>query len=335
MSEPRDAETGLRLKEFALRHAPETGAGCSLLSELQSRAMEPRVASGQCRRFAIRPGFDLTLYDLVMAGGFPEGGVMAPGLTVTVLLEGAGQGFLYPDGLSPAGPAITYAGGTSYFCYGAVPVSGRADLPAGSRFRAAELRLSLAFLEDIGMGEAFRRADAAHGLHRVSAAGIWIGTAPTPEALAHAAARLVEQAAGDGDRWDLLVEKGALDILTATMELMRNPPLRLAWGSRDVARLREARGLILADPMQAWTIAGLARRVGLNEKKLKGGFRAHFGASVNGFLQDVRLRAAHRLLSEGRASVTEAALAVGYANPSHFALLFRRRYGVAPSSLKR
>ncbi|MBS7810300.1 helix-turn-helix transcriptional regulator [Roseococcus pinisoli] len=82
-------------------------------------------------------------------------------------------------------------------------------------------------------------------------------------------------------------------------------------------------------------LMGLARQVGLNEKKLKAGFRTQFGTSVIGFLQDVRLRAAHRLLLEGRSSVTEVAMAVGYANPSHFALMFRRRYGVSPSALRR
>jgi AraC-like DNA-binding protein len=33
-------------------------------------------------------------------------------------------------------------------------------------------------------------------------------------------------------------------------------------------------------------------------------------------------------------TVTDASLAVGYANPSHFARLFRRHYGVSPRLLR-
>jgi AraC-like DNA-binding protein len=32
-------------------------------------------------------------------------------------------------------------------------------------------------------------------------------------------------------------------------------------------------------------------------------------------------------------SVTQASLAVGYANPSHFAKIFRRAFGVAPRQI--
>lgn len=335
MSQTSDVRMPLRLEEFSLRHAPDQAAKCTLQTELERRCLDTAAVGGHCRRFAIRPGFDLTLYDIVMAGDLPQAGSMEPSLSVTVLLDGAGQGYLYPGGQAPIEPPVTYRSGTTYFCHGAVPIVGRCDLPSGSHFRGAQLSLSLSFLEDIGMGEAFRRADATHAFHLVSAEDTWVGTAPTPEAVAHITARLVGEIEKDGDRQDLLIEKGALDLLTATMEMVRNPPRRLAWGSRDAARLREARGLMLADPMRAWTIAGLARQVGLNEKKLKSGFRTQFAASVNGFLQEVRLQAAHRLLMEGQASVTEVAMAVGYANPSHFALMFRRRYGVPPSALRR
>nr|WP_314074276.1 AraC family transcriptional regulator [uncultured Roseococcus sp.] len=325
----------LRLEEFTLRHAPDQTAKCSLQTELERRRLASPQVSGQCRRFAIRPGFDLTLYDIVMGGDLPQAGSMEPSLSITVLLDGAGQGYLYAGGRAPIEPPVTYRAGTTYFCYGTVPVIGRCDLPPGSHFLGAQLSLSLSFLEDIGMGEVFRQADATHAFHLVGAEDIWVGTAPTPEAVAHITALLVGEIWKDGDRQDLLIEKGTLDLLTATMEMMRHPPERLAWGSRDTARLRQARGLMLSDPMRAWTIAGLARQVGLNEKKLKAGFRTQFGTSVIGFLQDVRLRAAHRLLLEGRSSITEVAMAVGYANPSHFALMFRRRYGVSPSALRR
>jgi AraC-like DNA-binding protein len=61
------------------------------------------------------------------------------------------------------------------------------------------------------------------------------------------------------------------------------------------------------------------------------GFRILVGRTVHAYLEDTRLGAAALLLAGGVTSVTEAALAAGYANPSHFAKLFRRRHGVPPA----
>jgi AraC-like DNA-binding protein len=44
---------------------------------------------------------------------------------------------------------------------------------------------------------------------------------------------------------------------------------------------------------------------------------------------------ARRLLRETKKSVVEVALDVGYANPSHFAQLFRRETGLSPSDYHR
>jgi len=44
---------------------------------------------------------------------------------------------------------------------------------------------------------------------------------------------------------------------------------------------------------------------------------------------------AKRQLRETKKSVMEIALDVGYANPSHFAQLFRRETGLSPSDYRR
>jgi AraC-like DNA-binding protein len=322
----------LQIEERGLRHASFAGATPSMLADLQRRAPAPNLFDGCCRRFGIRPGFDLSVFDFTMSCGFPEGGTAPPGLTVTVMLDGAGEGFLCQPGQPASDVPIPYASGLTYLCYSEVPVVGRSRLPAGCRFRAAELRLALPFLDSIGMLADFRGAGPGHPLCRVTSEGVWIGVVPTPEPLAGTAAELVRTALS-GECHDLLIEKATLDILTTAMALMRRPPVPADFAPRDGARLRHARDLILADPAKPWTIRGLSRQVGLNEKKLKSGFRAQFHNSVKGVIQDARLSAAHVLLTRQGASVTAAALAVGYANPSHFAMLFRRRYGVPPAAL--
>jgi len=49
----------------------------------------------------------------------------------------------------------------------------------------------------------------------------------------------------------------------------------------------------------------------------------------------LRMDEAKRLLRETKQSVVAIALDVGYANPSHFAQLFRREIGLSPSNYRR
>lgn len=103
--------------------------------------------------------------------------------------------------------------------------------------------------------------------------------------------------------------------------------------SRDVERLRQARDIIVATMNQPPSLEALAQQVGLNVRKLSSGFRSLYGASVFGFLQEYRLEQAYQLISTGEMSVSQAAFHVGY-GPAHFATIFRKRFGVSPSSLR-
>ena len=80
------------------------------------------------------------------------------------------------------------------------------------------------------------------------------------------------------------------------------------------------------------SIAALSRKFALNEFKLKRGFKERFGNTVFGFLRQRRMDRARQLLASRRCSVLEAANAVGYTNPSHFARAFRECFGVNPKS---
>lgn len=75
----------------------------------------------------------------------------------------------------------------------------------------------------------------------------------------------------------------------------------------------------------------LAQTVGLNEFKLKNGFRQIFGTTVFKHLHNCRMEKARQLLEEGNYTVTQVAWTVGFANRGDFAAAFRRKFGVNPS----
>ena len=100
--------------------------------------------------------------------------------------------------------------------------------------------------------------------------------------------------------------------------------------AEDYGKMWKAK-LILDESFQSPpSICELARRVGVNEFKLKNGFRQVHGTTPYRYLADQRLEKARSLLYERQMNVSEAAFSVGYSSLSHFAKIFRTKYGVSP-----
>lgn len=98
----------------------------------------------------------------------------------------------------------------------------------------------------------------------------------------------------------------------------------------EMAKLHQARDLMVHRLCDPPSLGELARLVGLNEFKLKRGFKLTFGRTIYGYLREERLNRAGDLLKSGQMNVTEAALTVGYANPGAFSIAFQKRFGVNP-----
>lgn len=101
--------------------------------------------------------------------------------------------------------------------------------------------------------------------------------------------------------------------------------------SRDeMEKLQEAKRIMKERLVDPPTLLELSRLIGLNDYKLKVGFKELYGTTVFEYLKDERLKQALLMLQTGRVNVGEAACAVGYLNPSYFAEAFRTKYGVNP-----
>jgi AraC family transcriptional regulator len=78
----------------------------------------------------------------------------------------------------------------------------------------------------------------------------------------------------------------------------------------------------------------LAAQVGLSKFYFNRLFKKTMSVSPSHHQINLRMDAARQLLRETKKSVVEIALDVGYANPSHFAQLFRRETGLSPSDYR-
>ncbi len=98
----------------------------------------------------------------------------------------------------------------------------------------------------------------------------------------------------------------------------------------DVDRIYQARDILLQCLDNPPSLIELARQVGLNDCTLKRGFRQVFGTTAFGYLHNYRLEQARQLLEERRLNISEIAQAIGFANRSHFASAFRKKFGITP-----
>lgn len=102
----------------------------------------------------------------------------------------------------------------------------------------------------------------------------------------------------------------------------------------DIDKIHHAKWLLGQDLDTPYTLTSLARQVGLNDFKLKKGFKEVFGTTVFGCLHDLRMEQARRMLLDEHKTVGEAADSAGYRNAHHFTAAFKKYYGHLPSELK-
>ncbi len=104
--------------------------------------------------------------------------------------------------------------------------------------------------------------------------------------------------------------------------------------SEDIAVFYQLRDYLQRNYSRELRLSDLCRRFGLNEYKLKRGFKALFDSSVMAYLSEVRLDNARRLLLETDLPVAEVADAVGYPHANNFSAAFKRRFGMTPSQVR-
>lgn len=141
----------------------------------------------------------------------------------------------------------------------------------------------------------------------------------------------------EGSAKRLFMESKVLEILALQLDTLSssNPRERAKRTKKELKRLEEARRILdkeFADPP---SLLMLARRVGLNDFKLKRGFREVYHTTVFGYVRMLRMEKARNMLETSDFNVSEVAVATGYTCFGHFSGAFRKRFGIAPRDFKK
>ena len=98
----------------------------------------------------------------------------------------------------------------------------------------------------------------------------------------------------------------------------------------DQEKIIAVRDLINGRLTSPPNLSEIAKHVGLNEYKLKRGFKETFNNTVFGYLTDQRLNLAQQYLRDTQMTAAEIGQELGYATPQHFNNAFKKKFGITP-----
>ena len=99
---------------------------------------------------------------------------------------------------------------------------------------------------------------------------------------------------------------------------------------KDIFALYRVRAFLLNNFDKQLSLESLSREFGINQYKLKSGFRLLFDTPVIRFQSDIRLQNACNLLGMPKETVASIAEKVGYGHANNFSAAFKRKYGLKP-----
>lgn len=133
----------------------------------------------------------------------------------------------------------------------------------------------------------------------------------------------------------IYLESKIVELLVMQIEALEDSTVVAArLKQHDMDCLYEAKSYLETHLHENCSIVDLSRHVGINQMKLKSGFKALFGNTVFGYLTDLRMEKAKYLLLDEKMYINEVADLVGYRHPHHFTDAFKRKFGYLPSALK-
>ncbi|MEQ8310130.1 MAG: AraC family transcriptional regulator [Sphingopyxis sp.] len=152
--------------------------------------------------------------------------------------------------------------------------------------------------------------------------------------------RAVVAVEGDGEAVTLLRTARSLELLCQLFEALKSGRMVEAQGpttlsEREIALVAAAHELVLEAWQDKLTVDGIARRFGLGKAKLTQGFRELYRCTVAEAVSERRLEHARQLLAESDLPVAVVGYRSGYTSNASFTRAFARRFGMAPTELRR
>jgi AraC family transcriptional activator of pyochelin receptor len=104
---------------------------------------------------------------------------------------------------------------------------------------------------------------------------------------------------------------------------------------QDIEKIQATRDYLFQNMEKPLTLIALAHKMGLNDFKLKKGYKQLYGATLFDDFLHARMQKASQLLTETSDSIVAIAETTGYSNVSSFSVAFKRYFGYTPGTLRK
>jgi AraC-like DNA-binding protein len=116
---------------------------------------------------------------------------------------------------------------------------------------------------------------------------------------------------------------------------LKEGPEETAPTAREITAAKAAEQIIMADIKRHHPIPVIARKVQLNEFRLKYVFKKVYRTGIFEYLLQARMQEARKLLSQTNKPIKEIASLTGYQRLTSFITAFRRHFNYTPGSVRR
>jgi AraC-like DNA-binding protein len=162
---------------------------------------------------------------------------------------------------------------------------------------------------------------------------VWMGTGKTNAAMKQALSDIFCNPL-TGKLRSMLVEAKVLEIIALQLSQFAEGKPACPITKADVETFHALKEFLNENFAAELSLKSLSRTFGLNEFKLKKGFRELFQTTIFEYIHDLKMAHAHNLLLDSHMYVNEVATQIGYKNPNHFSTAFKRKFGISPTALK-
>ncbi|MBA4055487.1 MAG: hypothetical protein C0490_12300 [Marivirga sp.] len=132
----------------------------------------------------------------------------------------------------------------------------------------------------------------------------------------------------------IFIESKMLELFVLQMEQLHSLQTsseKDQWRKEDKEKMHAVKEYIENAYLEPLTLKGLTYTFGLNEFKLKKGYKHFFKTTVFEHILQLRMKKAQHLLSEHQMTISEVAQFIGYNNASSFSYEYKKRFGYSPS----
>lgn len=102
----------------------------------------------------------------------------------------------------------------------------------------------------------------------------------------------------------------------------------------EVSGVHDAARYINENIEKSSTIEIIAKKVGLSEAKLQHGFKFLYNNTINGYINDIRLNLAAKLLRTTKLNISEIVYKVGLTSRSYFSKIFKENFNCTPTEYR-